>query len=41
MTSQEIIAIDGKTFRGSYDTDTSNDKAAIHMISAWATANRL
>jgi len=31
LTNQEIIAIDGKTLRGSYDT--SNDKAAIHMVS--------
>ncbi len=39
LTNQEIIAIDGKTLRGSYDT--SNDKAAIHMVSAWASANCL
>jgi hypothetical protein len=30
----EVIAIDGKTLRGSYDR-TSN-KAAIQMVSAWA-----
>ena len=30
----EIIAIDGKTLRGSYDA--SDDKAAIHMVNAWA-----
>ena len=30
----EIIAIDGKRLRGSYDTSTS--KAAIHMVSAYA-----
>jgi predicted transposase YbfD/YdcC len=35
----EIIAIDGKTLRHSYDS--SNDKSAIHMVSAWASANRL
>ncbi len=39
LTSQEIVAIDGKTLRGSYDT--SDDKAAIHMVSAWAAANCL
>jgi predicted transposase YbfD/YdcC len=39
LTNQEIVAIDGKTLRGSYDSN--NDKAAIHMVSAWATANRL
>ncbi len=35
----EVIAIDGKTLRHSYDA--SEDKAAIHMVSAWATQNRL
>lgn len=39
LTNQEIVAIDGKTLRGSYDP--SDDKAAIHMVSAWAAANRL
>ncbi len=39
LTNQEIVAIDGKTLRGSYDT--SNNKAAINMVSAWATANSL
>ena len=35
----EVIAIDGKTLRHSYDR--AEDKAAIHMVSAWATENRL
>jgi predicted transposase YbfD/YdcC len=35
----EVIAIDGKTLRHSYDS--SVDKGAIHMVSAWASANRL
>ena len=39
VTNGEIIAIDGKTLRGSYDK--SNDKAAIHMVSAFAAANEL
>ncbi|MGH2415696.1 MAG: ISAs1 family transposase, partial [Microcystaceae cyanobacterium] len=39
LTQGEIIPIDGKTVRGSYDT--ANGKAAIHMVSAWASANRL
>ena len=34
-----LIAIDGKTLRGSFDQ--ANDKAAIHMVSAWASANRM
>lgn len=35
----QVIAIDGKTSRHSYDKASS--KAAIHMVSAWATDNRL
>lgn len=37
LTQGEIIAIDGKTVRGSYDT--SHGKGTIHMVSAWASAN--
>ena len=39
ITFGEIVAIDGKTLRHSYDK--SKSKPAIHMVSAWATANRL
>lgn len=35
----EIIPIDGKTLRSSYDR--RSNKAAIHMVSAWAAHNRL
>lgn len=35
----ELIAIDGKTARRSFDNST--DKPAIHMVSAWANRNRL
>ncbi len=35
----EVIALDGKILRGSHDR--FSEKAAIHMVSAWATANRL
>lgn len=35
----EIIAIDGKTLRHSYDT--AADRPAIHMISAWACKNNI
>lgn len=38
-TDGELIAIDGKTLRGSYDSD--DDKAALCMVSAWASRNRL
>ena len=34
-----VVAIDGKTLRRSFDT--AADKAAIHMISAWATHNQV
>ena len=39
QTGGEVIAIDGKTLRGSYDADDA--KAALCMVSAWASANRL
>ena len=39
ITFGEIVAIDGKTLRHSYDK--SADKPAIHMVSAWATTNQL
>jgi len=35
----DVIAIDGKTLRRTFDT--AADKAAIHMVSAWATAQGL
>lgn len=39
LTHGEVIAIDGKKLRGSYDHQ--GKKAAIHMVSAWATQNRI
>jgi predicted transposase YbfD/YdcC len=39
ITQGEVVAIDGKTLRRSYDTGA--DQGAIHMVSAWTTANRL
>lgn len=36
-SSGEVIAIDGKTLRGSYDK--SRKKGAIHMVSAFSAAN--
>ncbi len=38
-TQGELISIDGKTLRGSYDH--TDDKAALCMVSAWASTNRL
>src|SRR5580693_1020754 len=39
ITEGQVVAIDGKTLRRSFDT--ANSKAAIHMVSAWATANHI
>jgi predicted transposase YbfD/YdcC len=39
ITGGQVIAIDGKTLRRSHDR--ANGKAAIHMVSAWAAANRV
>jgi len=39
ITDGQVIAIDGKTLRRSFDAASS--KAAIHMVSAWATANNI
>jgi len=39
ITGGQVMATDGKTLRRSYDK--SSDKAAIHMVSAWASENRL
>jgi hypothetical protein len=38
-TAYSVRAIDGKTLRPSFEHAAS--KGAIHMISAWANANRL
>jgi predicted transposase YbfD/YdcC len=35
----DVIAIDGKTHRGSHDR--ANGKTALHLVSAWAAENRL
>jgi predicted transposase YbfD/YdcC len=34
-----LIAVDGKTIRGSLDR--ANNKAAVHMVSAWCNANEM
>lgn len=39
VSDGEIIAIDGKTLRHSYDT--ACNRPAIHMVSAWACQNRI
>jgi predicted transposase YbfD/YdcC len=37
LTDGEVVAIDGKRLRRSFDK--ASGKAAIHMVSAWATGN--
>ncbi len=37
ITHGQVIAIDGKTLRRSFDK--KSNKAALHMVHAWATAN--
>jgi predicted transposase YbfD/YdcC len=37
LTNGEVVAVDGKTLRRSHDK--KNGKPAIHMVSAWASAN--
>ena len=39
VTEGQLVSIDGKTVRRSHDR--SIGKGAIHMVSAWASANRL
>lgn len=39
LTWGQVVAIDGKQLRRSHDHTLG--KSAIHMVSAWATANRL
>ena len=39
LTEGQVIAIDGKQLRGSHDHEAG--KAAIYMVSAWATTNQV
>jgi predicted transposase YbfD/YdcC len=39
VTAGQLVAIDGKTLRQSFDK--TDAKSAIHMVSAWATANHV
>jgi predicted transposase YbfD/YdcC len=39
LTEDRVVAIDGKTLRGSADREAG--RAAIHMVSAWAMENKL
>jgi len=37
LTDRSIVAIDGKTMRGAFDTE--DKKSPIHIVSAWASEN--
>lgn len=39
VTNGDIVAIDGKTLRGSHDNNRT--KSPIHVVSAWSNANQL
>ena len=39
VSKGQVIAIDGKTVRGSHDRSIGKD--AIHMVNAWATHNEI
>ncbi len=39
LTAGQVVAIDGKTLRGS--VDKTKGKAALHVVSAWASENAL
>jgi predicted transposase YbfD/YdcC len=39
VTEGQVIAVDGKTLRRSFDK--ASGKSAIHMVSAWASANHI
>lgn len=39
LTGGEVVAIDGKRLRRSYDRESG--KGAIHMVSAWASENQM
>jgi predicted transposase YbfD/YdcC len=38
-STREIIAVDGKTVRGSFNSRLGT--SSLHLVSAWATSNRL
>lgn len=39
LSEGEVVAIDGKTLRGCHDR--SQGRSALHMVSAWASENRM
>lgn len=41
VTDKQVIAIDGKSLRRSYESSDHKAKGMIHMVSAWAAENAL
>lgn len=41
LTCGEVVAIDGKTLRGSYDRDDRQSTIYMYMVSAYASAQRV
>ncbi len=41
ITDKQVIAIDGKSLRRSYESSENKAQGMIHMVSAWATENEL
>ena len=39
LTQKQVVAIDGKSVRRSYEDATDKNKGMLHMVSAWATEN--
>lgn len=41
FTKKEVIAVDGKSLRRSYEDSENKSQGMLHMVSAWATENKL
>lgn len=41
FTGKQVIALDGKSLRRSYDDCNAKNQGMLHMVSAWATENQL
>lgn len=41
VTDKQVIAIDGKSLRRSYESSDDKHKGMLHMVSAWAAENEL
>lgn len=41
LTDKQVIALDGKSLRRSYQSNAEKAKGMLHMVSAWAVENQL